>query len=402
MQNSSTNSTTTGNRKLPVAALVCLAALGLIKLMAKQVIGNGLYLNLANGLLLFTLLHLLFTLVVRREHEGWHYWLLRIKQINFQLGLLTGTLFFIEFIFQVLLVINRPQQTFDGEFTQPSDIVGWAPWAGHSGRSVMVAHGDTVYNVAYSFDSAGRRIYAEPGSHPYKMHSLFIGCSVTLGEGLPADATFAAQLTALDSNIHSYNYGMRGWGPHQTLFLFNRLTRINTTTVKEDTGVCIYTYIDPHLSRVYGGLRYLQWGSSSPEVWVDKNGALQYQLRSSFMFRELKLLSASATLRYFNIDYPNRFDDAFYKRFAAIVNYNAKEYYRLFPKGRFYIAMYPGIATDTTWLKYLNSTITVLQFPELEQQLKQENSAYRMKTDGHPTREAYKLFIEKIYSRVFK
>lgn len=402
MQNSSAMASTTGNRKLPVQILAGLVVLGLIKMMAKPVMGNGLYLSLVNWLLLFTLLHLLFTLVAKRVHGGWHYWLLRIIQVNFQLGLLTGTLFFIEFIFQVLLVVNRPQQTFDGEFTQPSEIVGWATWAGHSGKSVMVAHGDTVYNVAYSFDSAGRRIYAEPGSHPYKMHSLFIGCSVTLGEGLPADATFAAQLAALDSNIHSYNYGMRGWGPHQTLFLFNRLSRINNSTIKEDTGVCIYTYIDPHLSRVYGGLRYLQWGSSSPEVWIDESGALQYHSRSSFMFRLLKLLSSSATLRYFNIDYPNRFDDVFYNRFAAIVNYNAKEYYRIFPKGRFYIAMYPGIATDTTWLKYLNSTITVLQFPELEHQLKQENSAYRMKTDGHPTREAYKLFIEKIYSNIFK
>lgn len=396
------NSGNTATRRKLLPVLVLTVLFGLIKILAKPVVGGGLYLFLLNGLIVITLLHLVITLAAVYANGVWQQLPVRIKQLNFQLGLLAGTLFFIELVFQVLLLLNRPAQTFDGEFTEHSDIAGWVSWANHSGKSVMVARGDTVYNVEYSFDSAGRRVYTEPTGSKPEMHSLFIGCSVTLGEGLPADATFAAQLAALDSNIHCYNYGMRGWGPHQTLLLFNRLNRINNTTVKEDTGVCIYTYIDPHLWRVYGGLRYLQWGSSSPDVQIGTNGELQCKQRESFSYRLLKLLSASATLRYFNIDYPNRFDDAFYKRFAAIVNYNAKEYYRMFPKGRFYVALYPGISEKTDWLKYLDRTITVLQFPELKEALQKENSTYRMRTDGHPTREAYKLFTEKIYTRVFK
>lgn len=80
-------------RKL-LPAVVLAIAFGLIKILAKPVIGGGLYLFLLNGLIVVTLLHLVITLAAINVRGAWQQLPVRIKQVNFQLGLLAGTLFF--------------------------------------------------------------------------------------------------------------------------------------------------------------------------------------------------------------------------------------------------------------------------------------------------------------------
>ncbi|MES2619932.1 MAG: hypothetical protein V4615_03700, partial [Bacteroidota bacterium] len=116
----------------------------------------------------------------------------------------------------------------------------------------------------------------------------------------------------IDTNIHSYNYGMTGWGPHQSVQLFEKLNRINADVIQEDSGICVYTYIDGHLTRVYGGIRYLDWGSDSPELEFDKDGNMISHQRNSLEYRILRKLGSSAVGRYFRLDYPKTFPTSFY------------------------------------------------------------------------------------------
>ncbi len=254
------------NSKVKQSSVIIAIALVLIMLLFKKFapvfLGQGLYLGILTFQIFLFLLQLALLIGSGFVTGTLKKIVTLLRRLNFQLNLLTATLFSIEFLFQLLLLLSKPAQSYDGQFSTPSDIVGWMPWANHSAASVMVAKGDTIYNVEYSFDSVGRRIYPEPANSHYKTHAIFIGCSMTLGEGINTDGTYAALLTHLDTTIHSYNYGMRGWGPHQTLHLFGQLNTISNAAIKEDSGVCIYTYINPHLWRVYGGLRYLQWGNS--------------------------------------------------------------------------------------------------------------------------------------------
>ncbi|MDR0230749.1 MAG: hypothetical protein LBI82_01335, partial [Dysgonamonadaceae bacterium] len=220
---------------------------------------------------------------------------------------------------------------------------------------------DTV-KMCTSTDDFSRRIpddafmeeYLVNQSHPDN-HAVFLGCSFTFGEGVAYSSTFPYLFEKLNPNYKSYNYGVPGFGPHQIALLFDkRVNTINEEAIPEKKGFALYTYMDDHLNRVFGGSIYLNWthwcSESLPNVNIE-NDSLVIKRFSKAQLLCAKALNNVALFKEFDVrlNYPKT--ESFYKRFASIINYTAKKYWELKPDNHFYVSIYPGYGIDLNWVQ---------------------------------------------------
>lgn len=292
--------------------------------------------------------------------------------------------------------------TFNGNFIVEVPTLGYRFRPGSVLEySTKVLGTDTIYHVYYSADEYGRRIvstrYLPAGDtivrNKPRYHALFLGCSYTFGAGLDDTSTFPFIFSVRNPHYSAYNYGFSGYGPHQMPLLFkDGVDIINNTSVNEDTGICVYTYIQDHLNRVYGGSNYLSYGNKTPDLYIE-NGKAVYKSRNKLQNAFSIILSNSYAGKYLNIKmtYPRK--DEFYRRFASIINYTAQEYYHVKPHGKFYVSIFPG-EKDTTWLSYLESNISVLKVPSPSDLF--ENEKYVIRGDSHPSYQLNKYYAEEL------
>ena len=270
-------------------------------------------------------------------------------------------------------------------------------------RSVEIFGKDTAFDVCYSSDEFGRRINDEIKFNNSirensfkKKHAVFLGCSFTFGYGLKDSSTFPSMFENLNPDYKSYNFGVTGYGPNHICYQFDDGINIfNNFSVPEDSGFCLYTYIDDHLNRVYGGSDYLKRGENIPEVYVYNNKLVRTQ--RPYLQRKLTwFLNNSETMKYFNINLTYPKTDKFYKRFADIINYIAGKYWNIKPHGEFYIGLYPCNPIDTSWIKFLDKRIKVIN---IQSPIDFEtNASYKIKYDGHPT-EKLNYYYTKEFSK---
>jgi hypothetical protein len=275
-------------------------------------------------------------------------------------------------------------------------------------RYTKMKGNDTIYDVSYSSDKYGRR--ASDRSFLYDMqivkdrdkkHAVFLGCSFTFGEGLIYNSTFPFLFENIHPDYNSYNYGVNGYGPHQICFLFNDgINIINNEAVQEDSGFCLYSYIDDHLNRVYGSNRFLSLDNYSPNVYIENNIAV---IKKHSFFKKLInwIINNSETLIYFKIanTYPKT--ETFYKRFANLINYISMKYWNMKPCGKFYVALHPGYNNqDLSWIKYLNKKIIILDIPPPEDF--ETDSSYSIKNDGHPTKKLNAYYVDQLSKMIGK
>lgn len=263
-----------------------------------------------------------------------------------------------------------------------------------------------VYRTTNSTDHLGRRICSDQIgslSQVGQKHLIVAGCSFVFGLGLDCESTLPAILARADTSFRVYNYGTPGYGPHQTVLLFqNGINVLNNDVVREGRGVMIYTFITNHLTRVYGGSKYLQYASETPDVYV-VDGVLRHSKRDRFfVWFNKKVINKSETLKFFNIttSYPKT--NRFYKRFADIINEMARLYYFEFPNGKFIVAAYPEENPDLAWVKYLNDKLMFVN-PPLPHNYLYEKHCYVLDTifDRHPTKKLNEYVALKLYDAIY-
>ena len=273
---------------------------------------------------------------------------------------------------------------------------------------------DTIYNVVYVRDSLGRRIpeTKEEIENIYdinnKKHALFLGCSFTEGEGLDYFSTFPFMFEQLNPEYKSYNYGVRGNGPHDIALLFNNAKIINQSAIKEKDGFTLYTFIPDHLNRVYGGSFYFTWKPIKlfHNIYIENDSIVTIKL-PVWHIHLVKIINNVALLkRYLKIELRYPHNEDFYRRFADIVNYIAKKYWEVNSQGNFYIAFYPYPEfeleyKDPKWINYLNPEIKILKF-DLPPDLYERYDEYIIKNDGHPTKLLNEYYINKINELIEK
>jgi hypothetical protein len=118
-------------------------------------------------------------------------------------------------------------------------------WVYMPNKSLLQRFGADRRDVALHFNSTGFRVRLPGDTHsPARPTALFIGCSFTMGEGLPFEETFVGQLEGVpDFPFQVINLGVQGYGTDQSLLLMKRyFKRFNTQAV-------VYTFIEDHVAR---------------------------------------------------------------------------------------------------------------------------------------------------------
>lgn len=313
-----------------------------------------------------------------------------------------------EIIFGVLNKIDRSNIAIIVNNIQMEDPeLGWKNIPNCHEKSFYKTIGsDTVYSAYASTDEFGRRVPKEntdvaEENGKKKKHAIFLGDSYTFGQGLNYCSSFPFLFECIHPDFKPYNYGTMGYGPHQLCLLFDEgINTINNYTVPEDSGLCVYTYIYDHMNRVYGGSKYLSWAINSHAVYVNNN-RLIYEKQSNFRKYISWFLNNSETMKYFRLtnSYPE--SEEFYKRFADLINYMALKYGKIKPRGEFYVGLYPGNAYDTSWIKFLDRNITVLNIPP-PIDYETNFSSYIIKGDVHPTKKLNSYYVKEISKLIFK
>ena len=293
---------------------------------------------------------------------------------------------------------NDPVEINDNWFIK-DPVLGFKLSPGLCASKAMLLQGnDTIYNVTYSSDQYGRRILNGDSTQALKnRHAVFLGCSFTFGHGLPENQTFPVQFQNVRNNFEIYDYGFEAYAPNQVALQFKPgLDLINKTTVSQDTGIAVYTFINDHLDRVYGGSIYLSYAPNTPDVFVNNN-QIEIRPRSHGQIRKAKLLNNIQTLKHFNFNFYYPGTTEFYKRFASIVNYCALKYKESFPNGTFYTVIYPVKDPDLAWLKFLDPSIVVIRVPlPSDYEKNQRNYLLDPNYDQHPTGALNKYYANYI------
>jgi hypothetical protein len=146
---------------------------------------------------------------------------------------------------------------------------GYGPISPSRTRSVKLHDGDRLYDVVYSIDEYGLRV--SPPERPASGRRgcvLFLGCSVTFGEGVEDDETMPWQVgVRTDGRFATRNLGFQGWGPHQMLAALEsghaeRAARCDVTHV-------VYQAIYWHALRAAGRVH---WDRDGPRYVLDDEG----------------------------------------------------------------------------------------------------------------------------------
>jgi hypothetical protein len=262
----------------------------------------------------------------------------------------------------------------------------------------LIWNNDTIFHVTYCTDSLGWRISEKEILDTIvrkNKHAIFLGCSFTFGRCLEFSSTFPFLFEQMNGDYKSYNWGVNGYGPHQIALLFDdRVNIINRTTVNEQDGFALYTYIHDHLSRAYGGQGLSWFPPFSPNVSV-VNDSLIVSDRSEKLKLFARIYKDFGIVKFLGISVKYPHTEQFYKRFADIVSYSAKKYWKINPQGDFYVGIYPDDESDLTWTQYLDPRIKVLKV-DVPPDFKQNKNKYFLEHDGHPTKKMNDYYVKEI------
>lgn len=155
------------------------------------------------------------------------------------------------------------------ELSQVDEVLGYAPIANKTTRIKRKDGAEAPYDVVYTIDSDGLR--RSPAASDRSCPSmLFFGGSFTFGESVNDQETMPYQVGLL-TRCPVYNFGYRGYGPHQMLASIEsgRVSQV----VRTRPAIAIYQAISDHLVRSAGRA---PWDTHGPEYLLQKDGALEY------------------------------------------------------------------------------------------------------------------------------
>jgi hypothetical protein len=292
--------------------------------------------------------------------------------------------------------------------------LGWAPKPSRQGMWKLSKGDQLIYEVTYTTDQYGRRF--TPVKNPQKsslktfqkssmqQYAIFMGASFAFGEGVQDDETLPAQFGKLLSEYHPYNYGVMGYGPHQTLMQL-KLGQGGKlrSQVKESQGIGIYVFTNDHIQRAIGSMKMLNLVERSPYFFINKDGKLEQKenfsagrpgLNKIYSFlKEMKLI------KLLDLDFPPLLMGNHYELTAKLFEQIKGLYEKEFGNDRFYVLFYPGFSKEKEKLiPYLVSKkINYLDFPEIK-----FGPEHFIPVSRHPTSQAYSILAEHLAEAVKK
>ena len=240
----------------------------------------------------------------------------------------------------------------------PDPILGYALPTQAQIADTMTFQGTLVYQGTYTTDAYGRRVTPIEPPEQRRHFLLFFGCSMTFGLWVHDDETMPFYAAHYAPHYRPYNYGVSGYGPNQMLAQLQ--SRDLTQEIPELQGIAIYTFIDDHLYRALGAIRASPpWGVHPPLYTLDSQDRLVLQERATFGSRLGSLLfwglGHSQILTYYSITLPPmpRIKAEHMRLTARIIEEARKAFRQQFPRGEFYVLLYPGVRHGKDLLPYL-------------------------------------------------
>lgn len=282
-------------------------------------------------------------------------------------------------------------------YFQDDEILGYKPPPNTSTVSTKKVNGKVVYNIIYTVDEYSRRITPETTFADKDKFILFFGGSFTVGEGVENNETLPYYISQLAGKYRAYNYGFHGYGPQQMLA---HLQKSNfPAEIKENDGILIYTFIDPHISRAIGAMSvYTTWGKDMPYYTFEANKNLvrygSFSTGRPFLSTVYSILGGSQTVKYFGFDFP-QINESHIELTAAIIEESRNNFKDKFGGEEFYVVFYPTISynyskrlipyLEKAGIKYLDYSALPWKGPE-----------FQLEGDPHPNPNAYRSLAELI------
>ncbi|HEX4925504.1 MAG TPA: hypothetical protein VFV50_15530, partial [Bdellovibrionales bacterium] len=209
---------------------------------------------------------------------------------------------------------------YDLEYREKFGFMAATPGRTSRARMELVT-GETVYDVTYTIDEFRRRVIPGESEKAAARHALFLGCSMTFGEGVAAQETFASAYGRLAKNERVYNSGSIGYGPAD-LLQRARMDPEYWNGIAEQQGFAVYTFIDDHVNRVFGAMSVTGvWGPRKP-YFEDVSGELVYRgtFKSARPFRTelFSWLAKSQFVQFFRLDIPLYYTQGDFAFFAKV------------------------------------------------------------------------------------
>jgi hypothetical protein len=160
---------------------------------------------------------------------------------------------------------------FEKSYSSPDPVLGYGPNEILRIAARRVKDKEVIFDVLYSRNQNGWRITPDRGDKADAAVLLF-GCSITIGEGLNDQETFAWRLgEMLGEKFQVFNFGFHGYGAHQMLALVES-GRLDALMRRYTRIYASYLTIRGHALRCIG---LSPWDQSGPR-YVLKNGALKH------------------------------------------------------------------------------------------------------------------------------
>ncbi len=211
-------------------------------------------------------------------------------------------------------------------------------------------NGKILYEVKYTIDNDHLRFNPYNQKNTSETNLVFVGCSVTFGEGLNDDQTIPAQVALYTQHTKTFNYGTSGYGPTHVLSYFKYFNLAKRFTQPKNVKA-IYIWGDYLIMRAVGSLDYLRWGGDiAPYYKMSPTGLkLSSSLSKEFPIENLisKVIFSIPYLGKYLIksrfDWPlyNHYSDQDIDLIIQILKETKEHYQRQFGNDQFYIAFYP-------------------------------------------------------------
>lgn len=268
-----------------------------------------------------------------------------------------------------------------------------------------------LYRHKVHLNEFGLRVTASDGKKAdFKNHLFFVGCSITMGQGVEDHQTFSYLASQSLKDHQVRNLGFRGAGIQDLYYFWKHLDFKQLSAAEE--GMLVVTLIPDHFSRLMLGWRYLDWAFPFATFYEVSEQELQFKgLVSETLVYQWSQVVKRWGLSYWWLRLSHFHSDYLMhqglNRMPVLLQALKTEYLKRFPRGRFIV----------TWMRddfipmekernefYSALKIKGIEFwpapknAEVDEILR--NKKWHIPHDGHPTPLAHKLYSTQLIREV--
>ena len=154
------------------------------------------------------------------------------------------------------------------EMSAPNDVLGYAPKPSQAGRFTLTHDGNPIFGHGYTIGPNGLRVSPPHEAVADVPCALFFGGSFTFGTGVEDDEALPYVAGILSEGRYQvYNFGYRGYGPHQMLAALE--SGLVDSVIECVPTVVIYQALVGHMTRSVG---LSDWDTHGPRYVLADTG----------------------------------------------------------------------------------------------------------------------------------